>query len=167
MTAAKPFDGQVDRSGGPDACWPWKGSRPGRYGQYTRNHHRFLAHRRALALALGRELTPNELALHHCDNPPCCNPAHLYVGTQIDNIADMVRRGRHRSNPNRGEASGRAKLTEQQVRSIHAALVAGRTRQAIGSEMGVSPHTVWDIAKGRKWKHLGLSLVPSSRKAVA
>ena len=88
--------GRVDRSAGPDGCWPWLGclNRTG-YGQIADEEGALqLTHRVALSLSLGRPLTA--FALHHCDNPPCCNPAHLYEGTQADNIRDMVARGRAR-----------------------------------------------------------------------
>lgn len=83
---------------GPDECWPWTGSRSraGRgYGffAYTREHIGY-AHRAVLEIKLGRFLLPGEEALHSCDDPGCCNGAHLFVGTQADNVADMARKGR-------------------------------------------------------------------------
>lgn len=75
--------------GAPDECWPFIGhiDRDG-YGKY----HGHGAHREAFRLANGR--TPEMSVLHSCDNPPCCNPTHLYEGTQQQNIADRVARRR-------------------------------------------------------------------------
>lgn len=95
MTLPQRIDSKIDRSGGPDACWPWTGGRIKGYGQTTiHGRRRVYAHRLALMDALGRELLPGYMALHHCDNPPCCNPAHLYEGTAKDNSFDAHTRGR-------------------------------------------------------------------------
>jgi hypothetical protein len=96
------FWAKVDDSAGPDACWPWTGAlfRPGprgygmNYGRIKRNRRTLHAHRVAWELAHGP--TGELFVLHKCDNPPCCNPAHLFLGTAADNMADKVRKGRHR-----------------------------------------------------------------------
>lgn len=77
-----------------DECWEWMGSRlPRGYGTYGRAKNKVLAHRAALARS-GVEVPKGMKVLHSCDNPPCCNPAHLRVGTQADNVTDMWARGR-------------------------------------------------------------------------
>lgn len=86
---------KIDKSDGPDACWPWTGGTSGRrkckYGSIDGKH----AHRVVWELINGP--IPDELGcLHTCDNPLCCNPKHLFLGTQADNVADMVAKGRHR-----------------------------------------------------------------------
>lgn len=92
-----PFWDRVDRSGGFFACWPWTGPlyRDGRghvwYGGRLRR-----AHQVAWIEANG-PIPEGQGVLHTCDNPPCCNPLHLFAGTQLDNIADMVAKGRHRN----------------------------------------------------------------------
>ena len=81
----------VDRTGGPDACWPWTGFKDDDgYGRYGRQR----AHRVAYKLAIGP--IPAGFLVRHvtCDNPPCCNPVHLAIGTAADNSADMVAKGR-------------------------------------------------------------------------
>lgn len=92
---------KVDRRG-PDECWPWMGVRTSNgYGQlwYARRH-RPATH---IALALdGRPVPKGMAACHHCDNPPCLNPAHLFVGTNSDNMRDMVAKGRDRYARRRG-----------------------------------------------------------------
>lgn len=82
--------------GEPDECWPWTASVDHKgYGQINDGEGRTRkAHQIVLEIALGRPLVAGELALHHCDNPPCCNPGHLYAGTHLDNAHDMISRGR-------------------------------------------------------------------------
>lgn len=97
------FWSHVDQSAGPDGCWPWKiGCSPGGYGnfQFKRNGpgYTFIASRWVLGYLRNRPLEWSEAvreeACHHCDNPPCCNPAHLYIGSQADNISDAWNRGK-------------------------------------------------------------------------
>ena len=91
---AERFWEKVDRSGGTDACWPWIGA-IGVHGYGRVNldgRSTGIASRVAWTLTFG---DPGDLGvLHRCDNPPCCNPAHLFLGTQLDNSRDMVAKGR-------------------------------------------------------------------------
>lgn len=109
MDSIERFWTKVDRSGGPDDCWPWIGGRNAAgYGQFYAHRqdaqpgdrqHRFPAHRWLLGYLRGRELEGGahgiEEACHRCDNPPCVNPAHLYVGTRRSNKAEELERGRN------------------------------------------------------------------------
>jgi hypothetical protein len=95
--------------------------------------------------------------LHHCDNPPCVNPAHLYAGTHADNMRDMRERGRHwyrvdPSNVLRGERCGAAKLTADQVAEIRRVGSQGTTHRAIGLRYGVSKAAIGYILRGRTWR---------------
>lgn len=91
----------LDKSGGPDACWPFRGVRLRGYGRIgVRRGERYFAHRVAYELEYGRitkraRHTPEDtLVMHICDNPPCCNPKHLRPGSPKDNIDDMYAKGR-------------------------------------------------------------------------
>lgn len=91
---------RVDRSAGPDQCWPFTGNtgtgaKPGRpgYGGLTCRGVHWTSHRAAWTLAHG-PIPDGMWVLHRCDNPPCCNPAHLFLGTVKDNVRDMHAKGR-------------------------------------------------------------------------
>ena len=88
---------KVERRGD-DECWPWQAScnRDG-YGKFKVGGTVMNASRIALELATGVRLYPDQVAMHSCDNRPCCNPAHLAAGSHRDNLADMVQKGRNRN----------------------------------------------------------------------
>ena len=89
------------KRGAADECWPWQGSvRPNGYGKFVRNGRTISAHRHALTITTP-PVEGNPQALHACDNPVCCNPAHLRWRTHQDNMNDKVARGR---------ATGRTRL---------------------------------------------------------
>lgn len=166
------FWAKVDASGGMDACWPWQGYRqPKGYGQFDHSS----AHRFALQLALGRPIAPGMFACHTCDNPPCCNPSHLFEGTHQDNVDDRQAKGRgatgdhvapeRRARGDRhgarltpgwaqGTANGRARLTEDDVRAIRERLAARVPWIQIAAEFGISKPAVSHIAAGRTWQHV-------------
>jgi len=96
--AAVRFWKRVDSSGGPDACWPWTGPYfPSGYGSAGKGYPDQYAHRTAFILSRGRRPAPEKpCVLHSCDNPPCCNPKHLWEGTQADNSHDRDAKSRDR-----------------------------------------------------------------------
>lgn len=98
-TRADRYWRKVDTSGGDDACWPWTGLRnPLGYGRIYADGKHQLAHRFGFGLR-GHPLTPEEVVMHACDNPPCQNPRHLTAGTTADNTADMIAKGRNKLPP--------------------------------------------------------------------
>lgn len=132
------FWSKVDRSGGPDACWPWTGGTTGPYGAFNGT----TANRVALGLSLGRALTPLEQACHTCDNPPCCNPSHLFPGSVGDNAADRVAKGRQ----SRDGQHGRATLSDSEVAEIRSRYVP-RSGASLAREFGVSTAQVSRIVR--------------------
>lgn len=95
------FWDKVDHSAGPNACWPWTGGirkATQGYGRAFIGRKGIAAHRLALILTIGEPETADMVACHQCDNPVCCNPAHLWWGTQAENVSDCVGKGR-KGNP--------------------------------------------------------------------
>lgn len=135
-------------------CWPWQGRTKRKYGVLRVGSRNATAHRRVWELARGP--IPDGLeVLHHCDNPPCCNPDHLFLGTQGDNIRDMVQKGRARSGGTRGETHGMAKLTEAQVRAIRGRYAGGgETLFTLAAEFGVTFSMIGMIVRRQSWKHV-------------
>lgn len=107
----------IDKISNPNGCWEWQGYRnPAGYGKYSFQGKIWLTHR--LALHLSGVDVANKITCHHCDNPPCCNPKHLYAGTKQDNADDAKQRNRLWSAP--GSQNPYSKLTESQVLDIRA-----------------------------------------------
>lgn len=151
------FWANVDRSGGPDACWPWVRavSSANGYGVVRVAGKIQRAHRIAWELANERPIPDGLLVCHRCDNRPCCNPAHLFVGTQSDNIRDMFAKGRDRQRHPRGENHHNSKLNDEAVRDIRRRVATGGvTRQALADEYGVSTSTIVLVVKREVWKHV-------------
>jgi hypothetical protein len=148
---------RVDRSGGEDACWPFTGlwSDPKGYRRVSVTAKHWLAHRYAHFLATGEK---PEVVCHSCDNPPCCNPRHLFSGTLQSNMADCVAKGRHA----RGEHRPNAILTTQAVAEIKARWAQRRDTGRLATEFGVSPSLISQIAHGTRWKHVAPA--PVARK---
>lgn len=131
-------------------CLIWTGKCDAKgYGKvYYRGQ--FRAHRIAWILTYGT--IPHKLhVLHKCDNPPCVNPDHLYVGTNKDNVRDKVNRGRLVLPCNKGEANGMAILNISQVNEIKNAN-RGTIKELAGS-FGVSPQTAYAIRAGARWNY--------------
>lgn len=155
--AAATFWRRVDSSGGPQACWLWTGATdPQGYGQVTVRTiapHPTKAHRVAWVFAFG---DPGELCvLHRCDNPPCCNPAHLFLGTRADNSADMAAKGRSKPSNLKGQEHGNALLNDQAVLVIRHCAHAGVPLARLAALHGVCRANVHRIVAGKSWRHLG------------
>lgn len=165
-TTPETFWDKVDKSGGVDACWPWTGgcNRDG-YG-VTRWTERRKAHTHRIAYELTHgQITPGLEILHRCDNPPCCNPAHLFEGTQAENVTDMMQKGRgnkshgddhwtrkYPQHVKRGEASPVAKLTWEQVREIRARYIPNVVSSTqLGREYGTTHRSVLLIVHNKIW----------------
>ncbi len=107
-----------------------------------------LAHRLAWMIEHPFEtLGPGEIVCHHCDNPPCVRPEHLFRGTMADNMRDRDSKGRQA----RGSHNGRAKLTEADIPVIRA---SGESQAALGRRYGVSYQVIWAVLRGKTWSHV-------------
>lgn len=137
---------RVDPSTG---CRIWLGGRSHGYGVVGWQGKTCLVHRVVWELLHGSP--GSSCVLHTCDNEPCCEPTHLFLGTKLDNSKDCVAKGRR---PCRGQAGG-PKLTEAQVVEIRKLLAFGeQTQQRIARTYGVTEMTISDIFRGVTWKHV-------------
>lgn len=132
---------------GEDACWPWTGSKTERgYGLYSPLPGVLLrTHRVAYALHNGG-IDDALMVCHHCDNPSCCNPKHLFLGTGSDNMQDMVTKGRNKQI--NGESNPVAKLTAEQARLIY---LDPRTNLEISNAYGIARSLASLIRRRKVW----------------
>jgi hypothetical protein len=129
---------------GTDDCWEWLGrSNDDGYGKISWSGKDLSAHRLSFEMTFGE--IPNGMeVLHKCDNPPCVNPNHLFLGTQTDNIRDMKQKKRGAE----GERMGSAKLSSAQVEEIRQRYAKGGiTTRALGKEYNVDGSWVWRVVK--------------------
>ena len=128
-----------------DGCWTWTSTTLRGYGVITHGVGRrnLPAHRASWELHHG-PITGNLRVLHACDNPPCVRPDHLFLGTDADNVRDMVGKDRQA----KGERHGRRKLTDDEVVAIRRERLGGATLAALGAKHGVSEGQVSRIVRG-------------------
>lgn len=125
-------------------CWIWTGALSGEYGSFDNDRaHRFIFNE---CIA---DVPDGIMVPHRCDNPPCCNPYHLFLGNGVDNAQDMLLKGR--GNKPFGENNGSARLTEREVIAIRA---DGRNRHEVARTFQVSVTTISAIQSKKTWKHL-------------
>ena len=144
-------------------CWPWTAARsPKGYGLsdiFRQKLSTVSAHRVAWILSNDQLIPDGLFVCHKCDNPPCCNPNHLFLGTCADNNRDCVNKGRNsfqRVGPARfslrGESSPGAKLTNAQAKEIILRFIDGETMASLSREYRISETTVSNIAHRQAWK---------------
>lgn len=117
----------------------------------VKGYRQVFVHRNAWQEANG-EIPPGMCVCHRCDNPPCYELEHLFLGTKADNNADMLAKGRHV--PPRGEKCGNATLTTEKVLDMRCKFASGISRRELASMFGVGYRCVTDIINRRNWKHV-------------
>lgn len=148
------FWSRVDTSGGPDACWPWtRGQLAGGYGSFRFSDRNHGAHRVSWTLTHGG-IPEGMCVCHHCDNPPCCNPRHLFLDSNEGNIADRVAKSRTRTGASCGSAHGMSRLTEAAVLEIRSRDRHIATVKELAVKHGVSETCIRDAHRGKTWKHV-------------
>lgn len=164
------FWSHVEKS---ETCWLWMANRNRGYGRAKLRRRSIFAHRVAWVIAHG-PIPDGLCVLHHCDNPPCVRPDHLWLGTDLDNQRDRWAKGRgitpeqfaairhprgddhpRRKHPELWPARSHSKLTENQVRSIRAEYAAGGvTQQALADRYGVYQTLISQIILRQTWRNL-------------
>lgn len=136
----------------PTGCWEWRKSNSRGYGRMKLSaggKRTSIAHR--LSFYLWKKEPGHFLVLHHCDNPSCCNPHHLFLGNSKDNAQDRQKKGRSR--PQNGEKNYMSKLTEDLVREIRRLSNQGASGVEIGKKFNISAQHVWKVLN-TSWKHV-------------
>lgn len=145
---------------GDDECWEWLGAVTSEgYGKVKRRkingNSGIPAHRYAYYLKHGK--FPDNMCCHHCDNPRCVNPSHLYDGTAKENSRDCMERGRStvvKLLGKKGEDNPRSKLTESTVREILQLFKEGLNNKQIAARYGVTHSNISAIRKGKSWGNI-------------
>jgi hypothetical protein len=133
-------------------CWNWlEGTCEDGYGCFYANGIRYLAH--VVAYTLKRGNVGDLLVCHTCDNPKCCKPDHLFLGTSQDNVVDSVNKGRHSSCTILGSDKIQSKLTEEDIPKIKSLRSQGLSYAYIGKKFGVDQALIYRICIGKSWKH--------------
>ena len=142
-----------NRTNRESGCWEWIGCKDGSgYGLISLNGKMVKTHRLAWELTYGS--IPNGLFVcHHCDNPACINPEHLFLGTNKDNMQDKIKKGRRNGGgPAKGERNGAAKISCKdavEIRRLHENGLSGRK---IADKFGISDSQIFRIILNQCWK---------------
>jgi hypothetical protein len=149
INTAADFWAKVDKAG-PNGCWLWTGTkvRLG-YGQFRMRNKRWQTHRLAYVLTYG-PVPADKFVCHKCDNPTCCNPDHMFVGTPADNMIDKMNKGR----APHGELNKMSRYTTAQVLEIRRLAAAGISERKIREVLGIGRGSVAQIIAGNTWRHL-------------
>ena len=133
-----------------DECWPWLNSKTMcGYGLIGFNGKVEIASRLSWRMHRG-EIPEGVCVLHRCDNPPCVNPEHLFLGTQRDNAIDRQQKLRG----NRGESVPNSKLTEDAVRVIRIYVGCGMSQASMARHLGLNERTIHEVVSYKTWRHV-------------
>lgn len=135
-----------------DECWEWNGCRSKQgYGLVNVAYSGISAHRLSWTIHFG-PIPDGIWVLHRCDNPPCCNPAHLFLGTCQDNVDDKIAKGRQKSVD--GELNPRSKLANTDILTIRRLRAQGESLKALAEQFNVSMTTISRAALRKAWRHV-------------
>lgn len=140
-TPISSYESRVIRAESADDCWGWNGPSKAGYGLCHFDGGARYAHRVSWLIHTGKE-PGRKFVCHHCDNPPCTNPRHLFLGTGADNMDDAAKKGRLAK-----------KLTMAEASEIKVLLARGHSQAKLAKRFNVSPAAIQAIADKRSWKH--------------
>jgi len=142
------FEAKVEKT---DTCWLWTGCiNSSGYGTISVRGKCHMSHRLSWDLFKSKKIG-KQFVLHMCDVRNCVNPSHLFSGTQNENIADMIKKGRQRTGRLAGIKHGMSKISEDDVRTIRA---SKQTAPVLAKQFGISRSNVGMIRTGKTWRHL-------------
>jgi hypothetical protein len=156
---------------GPDECWEWQASlNLNGYGRFKLGSYNMVIASRLALICTSKSEPDGLLALHHCDNPKCCNPDHLYWGTVKDNARDKVERGRAYVGNQSGANNGHSKITDAQLATIILRFREGWSNTKIAADLPIGHSMVSKIRRGHLWREqceaLGWHGAPDRRHPV-
>ena len=137
-----------------ESCWNWTGNKENGYGRVSVGKHLdgyVLAHRFSWELHNQQKIPEGMFVMHKCDNPECCNPEHLMLGTPKENTQDMIAKGRKRVVAPLGTENGKSVLNEEKVRFIRS---SDLSHAKLAKELEVSASCVRGVRIGRTWAHI-------------
>jgi hypothetical protein len=137
-----------------ESCWSWTGNKALGYGRISTGKKPYvliLAHRLSWEIHNKQKIPEGMFVMHKCDNPECCNPDHLMIGTPKENTQDMIAKGRKRVVAPLGTENGKSVLDEEKVRFIRS---SDLPHAKLAKLLEVSPSCVRDVRIGRTWGHI-------------
>lgn len=150
--------------GSKDECWIWKGAKTtAGYGVLRVNYKPRYTHRLMWMLHNKTNIPKKDCICHSCDNPPCCNPAHLFLGSQADNLKDARDKGKMEMA--RGINHHATELSEDDIRQIRYLGQTKMTHKDIGERFGTTRMSVNDIIHKRTWAHIDPEWEPLEYKS--
>lgn len=138
-------------------CWEWQRCASGGYGSIYVKGKRYSTHRLSWLIYRG-DIPKGIFICHKCDNPPCCNPDHLFLGDIVANTLDMVSKNRHP----KGNGHGLSKLDDKKVDQIIQRLRLGEVREVIAKDFGVTHKVIHQIANNETWTHMARESIPTN-----
>lgn len=137
-----------------DECWEWQGNHHP-YGRlFVRDGHHIQASQFSWELHNKQEVPNGILVCHSCDNPPCVNPKHLFLGTYFDNMQDKIRKGRDRYSPAIGERNGKHKLSDKEILDIRSKYANGASCIELAKAYGIHRVHITRIVFGKRRQYV-------------